>query len=122
MTMVLAYCNAAGMRMDLERGFEEFSGDCAILGDSGVFIDRALEERPAVLVLCFDRRDHWAEAGIAALKKGCGDSKIIFATTKPGSCDASSVERGIFYYAGNASSGEILTAIKAALKDKIRHD
>lgn len=115
MPRVLVYCRTEGLRRELEDGLMRMGCGFDIYEDSGKFMDAALEEKPEVLALCFAADDRWAEAGIAALRKSCRDAKIIFATQKPGKEDAKSLERGVFYYAGDASSRDILGAVEAAL-------
>lgn len=118
MPQVLVYCRIEELKRELGNGLMRMGCSFETHDESGKFIDEALEEKPEVLVLCFASDDRWAEAGIAALRKSCRDAKIIFATQKPGKEDAKSLERGVFYYAGDADSCDILEAIKAALENR----
>lgn len=113
---MLVYTEIENFSKELEEGCKNSGFTFEICESPLQLILRAIELRPRALILYLKINDRWSSAGVSALRKLCPESRIIFATQHPNMEDAQSVEQGIFYYAGNASSDEILEAAKIALK------
>ncbi len=116
--MVWVYCVPNAVRKELERGLRRAKFEYEVCDDPALFPGSAIELKPDIAVLYFDELDSRAEAGITALRERCAETKIIFGTLHPREQDAKSIEKGVFYYAGNSTSQELLAAVKAAAKSK----
>jgi DNA-binding response OmpR family regulator len=82
-------------------------------------LDAVRRERPRIAVIDrIDERPEAAQLEIALLKTLSPDVQIIAVSDRSSEVDAAVIEQGIFYYAVDASSAELVQLINAAERSR----